>query len=223
LLTTLRPASCGAERYVVAGAHLCNHPLVMEWAFFIALIVAAYLVGAVPSGLLVSRAAGKDILSHGSGKTGTANTLSLIGRGGAALVFTLDLLKGLLVVIAARLLPWSGEALGSLAVGAAGAAAIVGHNWSLWVKLISGEWGGGRGIMVAVGALLGVQPLIVVAVALVGFAALGFRRSVLVATLAGIMAGIGAALVLVAVGWLTPWLLVACLVWGLLVAVGFAS
>jgi acyl phosphate:glycerol-3-phosphate acyltransferase len=195
----------------------------MEWVQLIVLVAAAYLVGAMPSGLLVSRAAGKDILSHGSGKTGTANTLSLMGRGGAALVFTLDLLKGLLVVIAARLLPWSGEAVGSLVVGVAGAAAIVGHNWSLWVKLISGRWGGGRGIMVAVGALLGVQPLIVGAAALAGFAALRLRQSVLVSTLAGIAAGVGAASALLAVGWLTPWLLAACLVWGLLVAVGFAS
>jgi acyl phosphate:glycerol-3-phosphate acyltransferase len=195
----------------------------MEWVQLAVLVAAAYLVGEVPSGLLVSRAAGKDILSHGSGKTGTANTLSLMGRGGAALVLTLDLLKGLIVVTAVRLLPWSGEAVASVAVGAAGSAAIVGHNWSLWVKLISGRWGGGRGIMVAVGALLGVQPLVVAAAALAGFAALGLRQSVRTATLAGIAAGIGVAVVLVAVGWLTLWLLVACLVWGLLVAVGFAS
>jgi glycerol-3-phosphate acyltransferase PlsY len=193
----------------------------MEWLQLLTLIVVSCLIGAIPSGLLVSRAAGKDILRHGSGKTGTANTLSLLGKGGAALVFLLDLAKGLLVVLIARLFQWPDEAWAGLAVGVAGAAAIIGHNWSVWVKLMSGRWGGGRGIMVAVGALLAVQPLIVVAAALVGFAVLGLSRNVLTATLAGIGAGAVVAVVLLVVGWLTPWLLVACVVWGLLVAAGF--
>jgi glycerol-3-phosphate acyltransferase PlsY len=200
----------------------------MEWLQLAALVAVSYFVGSVPSGLLVSRAAGKDILSHGSGKTGTANTLSLMGRGGAALVFTLDLVKGLLVVLAARLLSWPGDAWAGVAVGAAGAAAIAGHNWSVWVRLFSGKWGGGRGIMVAVGALLAVQPLIVAAAAVVGLAVLALgrgvlalRQGVLAATLAGIFAGTAAGLWLLAVGWITPWMFGACLAWGVLVALGF--
>jgi glycerol-3-phosphate acyltransferase PlsY len=195
----------------------------MEWPQLLALIVVSYLIGAIPSGLLVSRAAGKDILSHGSGKTGTANTMSLLGRGPAALVFTLDMLKGAAVVLAARILPWTDETWADLAVGLAGAAAIIGHNWSVWVKLLSGEWGGGRGIMVAVGALLVVNPLIVLTAALAGLLVLWLRRDVLEATLAGIGFGITAGVALLAAGWITPLLFAACLIWGLLVAAGFAS
>jgi glycerol-3-phosphate acyltransferase PlsY len=166
---------------------------------------------------------GKDILRHGSGKTGTANILSLLGRGPAALVFALDLLKGLAVVLAARSLPWPSDAWLGLSVGAAGAAAIAGHNWSLWVRLFAGAWGGGRGIMVAVGTMLAVQPLVVAAAALVGLGLFVWRRDVLLATLAAIAAGLVAAVVLLFMEWLSPWLLAAALVWGALVALGFSD
>ena len=193
----------------------------MEWLWLFLLAVVAYLVGAVPSGLIMGRLLGRDILQMGSGKTGTANTLSSLGRGAAAAVFSLDLLKGIAVVLLARLFVWPGEAWHGLATGLAGALAIVGHNRSVWVRLFAGSWGGGRGIMVAVGALLIVHPLIILGAVVAGAATLVITRFVVVATLAAVGAGLVTAALLAFAGWISPWMLLGCLAWGLLVAAGF--
>lgn len=193
----------------------------MEWLVLGLLLVGAYLVGAIPNGLLVGRLMGRDLLRHGSGKTGTANTMSALGRGPAALVFALDLLKGVLVALAARLIPWPSDEWGSLALGGAASVAIAGHNWSVWVRLLSGKWGGGRGIVTALGAMLLVNPLVVLVAAVVGAVVLFVSRYVVVATLAGMMGGLATAVLLVAAGQVSPWLLPGCLAWGALVAWGF--
>ncbi len=84
-------------------------------------------------GLLV-----RDMLHAGSGKLGTSNSICVLGRPTGVLVFLADLAKGLL----ASLFPWPDAAWHDLALGAAGAAAIAGHNWSVWVRLLStAAWG----------------------------------------------------------------------------------
>src|SRR3712207_4856740 len=131
----------------------------MEWLQLALLVAAAYLLGAVPSGLLVGRLRGRELLQYGSGKTGATNSMRGLGRQAAAVVFALDFVKGLLAVLAARLFPWPSDAWLGTAVGSRGAAAIIGHNWSIWVRLLAGKWGGGRGIVTAIGAMLAVHPL----------------------------------------------------------------
>src|SRR5437763_1633815 len=133
----------------------------MVWLQLIGLVAGAYLVGAIPSGLLIGRAMGRDLLRFGSGRTGATNSLRALGLPAGAAVFLFDLVKGGLAALAARLLAWPDEAWLGLATGCAGAAAIVGHNWSVWVRLLAGKWGGGRGILTAVGAVLVVQPLVI--------------------------------------------------------------
>jgi glycerol-3-phosphate acyltransferase PlsY len=191
---------------------------------FLLLLVGAYLLGAIPNGLLLGFIMGRNPLKHGSGKTGTANTLRVLGRPAAAAVLVLDLLKGLAAVIAADFLVLpAGTAWEGIAVGGAGAAAIVGHNWSLWVRLLTRRWGGGRGIVTALGAMLWVHPLVVLAAVLVGALALAATRYVVIATLAGIAAGVATATALGFAGFLSPWLLPGVFAWGLLVVAGFAD
>ena len=166
---------------------------------------------------------GRDLLAHGSGKTGTANTLSALGRGAAVAVFALDLLKGMGAVGLARLFAWPNGAWLEVAMGLAAAAAIVGHNWSVWVRLLAGRWGGGRGIVTAIGAMLLLQAWAVLAAVMVGAAVLFLTRYVVVATLAGIGASLLTVIMLAVLGQVTPWLLLASVAWGLLVAVGFGD
>src|SRR4026207_1113701 len=97
------------------------------------LILGSYAVGAIPSGLFVGMLMGRNILEQGSGKTGTANTLRVLGKGAAVAVFALDLVKGMAAVLLARILVWPSQAWLDIAMGAAAASAIVGHNWSVWV------------------------------------------------------------------------------------------
>src|SRR5215212_10240648 len=132
----------------------------MTWMQLGLLALGAYLLGAIPNGWLVGRLQGRDLLREGSRKTGSTNTLRVLGRPAAAAVFVGDLLKGALAVAAAGLLAWPDAGWRMLAEGVAGAAAIAGHNWSVWVRLLAGRWGGGRGLVPALGACLLIHPLI---------------------------------------------------------------
>lgn len=190
----------------------------------IALIaVVAYLIGSVPSGLLVGRLYGVNVLAEGSGKTGTANTLNSAGPVAAAIVLGLDLIKGVLAALAAYLVSWPDLLWLGVAVAVAGGAAIVGHNRSIWVRLVTGRWGGGRGLVTALGALLMLHPLVVLLAmvgAIVGIAA---TRYMVVGTIAGTLTGVVAATVLTGLGQLSPTLLPACILWAILVLVGFSD
>src|SRR4051812_22493127 len=162
----------------------------MHWLYFVLLLAGSYLVGAIPSGLIVGLLVGKSPLNVGSGKTGASNTLRAAGPAAAVTVLVLDLLKGAIVVLAARAIPWPDEAWLGLAMGCAAAAAVVGHNWSIWVRLYAGKWGGGRGIMTALGAMLVISPLVVLVAGVAGGIALLLTRYIVVGTLVGALGGL---------------------------------
>src|SRR6476646_9855763 len=104
----------------------------MHWLYFVLRVAGAYLLGAIPNGLIVGLLLGKNPLEVGSGKIGATNTLRAAGPMAAAAVALLDLLKGALAVLAARLFPWPNDAWLGMAMGCSAAAAVVGHNWSVW-------------------------------------------------------------------------------------------
>ncbi len=115
-------------------------------------VLVAYLLGAVPTGYLVSRyVAGQDPRAQGSGKTGATNVRRLLGWKGFFLVLGLDIFKGALTVLVAGWLvsgpgePWL-KAL-------AGFMAVVGHTWSIFLA-----FQGGRGVAPAGGAMLAMMP-----------------------------------------------------------------
>jgi glycerol-3-phosphate acyltransferase PlsY len=127
------------------------------------IIIAAFLAGSIPFGLLIARAKGVDIRKHGSGNIGATNVGRVLGRRFFFLCFALDLLKGLLPTLA------MGAALGALGaftmsmhdaawwLGAA-VASILGHVFCPWLG-----FKGGKGVATGLGALLGVFPLLSVA------------------------------------------------------------
>ncbi len=118
----------------------------------IPLFFLSYLVGSVPFGLLISRARGVDIRKVGSGNIGATNVFRMVGKPWGLLCFVLDFVKGL---GAALWLPGlvSGAAFLENAGLVAGAAAIVGHNWPLWLG-----FKGGKGIATSGGVLAAVAP-----------------------------------------------------------------
>ncbi|HEV2359963.1 MAG TPA: glycerol-3-phosphate 1-O-acyltransferase PlsY [bacterium] len=137
-----------------------------------ALIVLAYLIGALPTGLILVRVLrGEDIRKHGSGNIGTVNVLRVAGPAVAAVVLLVDVLKGLVPVIVALragAAPWG--------VVVCGLAAIAGHNWSPFLGMR-----GGKGIATSFGVLAGLSlpaaivaaVVWIVAVAITRFASLG--------------------------------------------------
>ncbi|HWP35077.1 MAG TPA: glycerol-3-phosphate 1-O-acyltransferase PlsY [Thermodesulfobacteriota bacterium] len=108
-----------------------------------ALVVAAYLLGSLPVGLLVGRAYGVDVRRRGSGNIGTANVLRSVGRTAGALTLAGDALKGFLPVFVARALlldePW---------VLATALAALLGATYSVFLG-----FGGGKGVATSLGIL----------------------------------------------------------------------
>jgi glycerol-3-phosphate acyltransferase PlsY len=127
-----------------------------------ALIGVAYLIGAVPFGVLAGRlAGGVDLRQHGSRRTGATNTLRTLGLRWAAAVFVLDVAKGAVAVLLASELYQAGPP-GSpeWVAAAAGVAAVMGHNWSVFIALA-----GGRGVATSAGGLLFVSPLTLLALA----------------------------------------------------------
>jgi len=128
---------------------------------FIGVVVIGYLLGSIPFGLLIARRKGVDVRRYGSGKTGTTNVLRTVGGKAAAMVFGLDLLKGILAVVVAGLMIGrdyvviDGHAVGMLiAQVMAALAAMAGHNWSVFLK-----FRGGRGVATFFGGLVALFPL----------------------------------------------------------------
>jgi glycerol-3-phosphate acyltransferase PlsY len=130
-------------------------------AKFVGVVVIGYLLGSIPFGVIISKRRGIDVTQHGSGKMGTTNVLRTAGSKVAAMVFGLDLLKGVLAVVFAGLIIGRGYlVVGGFSVGMliaqvmAALAAVVGHNWSVFLK-----FKGGRGVATFFGGLVALCPL----------------------------------------------------------------
>jgi glycerol-3-phosphate acyltransferase PlsY len=117
------------------------------WLF----VVVAYLLGSIPSSYLAGRwARGIDLREHGSGNLGATNTFRVLGARIAAPVMIFDVLKGFVPTF---VFPhWDGDRAWSWAL-AYGAAAIVGHVFSLYMR-----FRGGKGVATAAGVFLALAP-----------------------------------------------------------------
>lgn len=122
-----------------------------ELARAVAAVVAGYLVGGIPWGVIIARlVGGPDPRTLGSGRTGGANVLRALGPRAAIASGLLDVAKGVIAVLFARLLG-TGLAIEILAA----LAAILGHSRSPFLGLQ-----GGRGVSAGIGGLLVLQPLV---------------------------------------------------------------
>jgi glycerol-3-phosphate acyltransferase PlsY len=112
---------------------------------FSLLLVGAYLVGSIPTAYLAARwGRGIDIRRYGSGNVGASNVVRSSGKWLAAVVSIVDLAKGGLMV-------WAAQAAGLPTVPqvAIGLAAIIGHNWPVFLR-----FSGGRGVLTTMGVAL---------------------------------------------------------------------
>jgi acyl phosphate:glycerol-3-phosphate acyltransferase len=151
-------------------------------------LVVAYLVGAVPVGYVVARVFGLDIRHHGSGNIGTTNVLRTLGRIPAGLTLLGDVAKGYTAVAAGRAM-LGGEP--AALVAACGALAVVGNCWPVYLR-----FRGGKGVATALGAFLGLMPLVTVPAALVWVVIVAASRYVSLASIAAALSVPIAALVL---------------------------
>lgn len=119
----------------------------------LALTLIAYLVGSIPFSLLVARARGVDLRVAGSGNVGAANVWRTCGFGAFVAAMSGDMLKGALPTLAAQMLN-----LPPLAVVTVGAAAMLGHTRSIFLR-----FHGGKAVATGGGALLAMAPLVALA------------------------------------------------------------
>ena len=146
-------------------------------------LVGGYLLGSIPFGLLLTKAAGLgDIRAIGSGNIGATNVLRTGHKGLAAATLLLDALKGAAAVLLAAYL-WGPEPATVAALGA-----VLGHLFPVWLG-----FKGGKGMATALGVLLAIAwPIGVLACLVWLLAALLFRYSSLATLLAILIAAIGA-------------------------------
>ena len=115
----------------------------MDLIYMLLAILVGYIMGAIPFGFLfVKLTKGVDLRDVGSGRTGGTNSFRAAGFAIGVLTFLMDVAKGAAAVWLARLLFGSALPAGWLpwAEALAGAASVVGHNWSVFLK-----FGGGAG------------------------------------------------------------------------------
>ncbi len=130
----------GGERLGILAAAMLN----------VLLILAGYVLGSVPTGLLVGRARGVDVRRSGSGNIGMANVLRTAGKGAAVLTMAGDMLKGFLPVLVARLLVENDWVVAAVAL-----AAVVGHCWPVFLR-----FKGGKGVATGAGTTIALAPVV---------------------------------------------------------------
>ncbi|MEO5953229.1 MAG: glycerol-3-phosphate acyltransferase [Chloroflexia bacterium] len=176
--------------------------------YLVLVTVVSYLIGAIPIGAVVAAYKKIDIAQHGSGKIGTTNVLRTVGRRAAAVVLVGDALKGIVAVLLTRwaeplfvagdgrLDLWGFQtSVLTVATLLASGAVVAGHVWSLYLRIVYGKWHGGRGVVTAMGAILIVNPWVILLAVLVGGTAIAISRYV---SLGSIVGSVTAALAIVA-------------------------
>ena len=122
--------------------------------------VAAYLLGSIPTGFLVAKAKGMDIRKTGSGNIGATNAMRVLGKPAGILVLLADAAKGYAAVFVLPLVgvnlfdathTTDAELFRSCVI--AGICAVLGHNYTCWLK-----FKGGKGIATTAGVYLALAP-----------------------------------------------------------------
>ena len=138
----------------------------MKTEFEILLIFISYLIGSIPFGYIYTkRFVGINILHHGSGNTGSTNVRRFAGPKVALFTQLCDMLKGLLPVALVIFIEYKRiYTFDDIFIYAVGLATILGHNFSIFLKLK-----GGKGVNTTLGASLLLSPYSVFASVLVYF------------------------------------------------------
>lgn len=121
----------------------------------VVLIIISYFIGSISFAMLIARMHGIDLRAIGSGNLGATNLARACGKKWAYICFALDVLKGFVPVIAAKLLiiPASPSAALLTVWLATGIAAILGHIFPFYLK-----FKGGKGVATSFGVVLGIWP-----------------------------------------------------------------
>jgi glycerol-3-phosphate acyltransferase PlsY len=159
-----------------------------------ALVAFAYLLGSVPSGWIVMKLyRGQDLRRVGSGNIGAANVFRAGGPGAFATTLAADGLKGVLPVLAGILLGYGPQ---EWVLAVIGLAAVVGHNWPIFLG-----FHGGKGVATSGGVMLVLAPVAVVLSVVTWAILIRATKIASLASLAAVGVGFVALLGLHVIGW----------------------
>lgn len=132
----------------------------MTWWPWLAFPLGAYLLGSLSFAYWAGKLKGLDLRQHGSGNLGATNAGRVLGGRWFAIVFSLDVAKGLGPVLAARFLPpslgWTADPLEQQLLHLATAlAAVLGHVFTCWHG-----FKGGKAVATSLGVVIGLAPLL---------------------------------------------------------------
>ncbi|HSN60494.1 MAG TPA: glycerol-3-phosphate 1-O-acyltransferase PlsY [Ferruginibacter sp.] len=122
------------------------------------LIACAYLIGSIPTALIISRRFfGIDIREYGSGNMGATNTFRVLGSRYGTIVMVIDILKGIIASSLYELLPFYGgnELQRTNFIIGLGMAAVIGHIFPIFAN-----FKGGKGVATLFGMVLALQPVV---------------------------------------------------------------
>ena len=158
---------------------------------YLILVPVSYLIGSVPFGLMATKLVARvDVRNFGSGRIGMTNVMRIAGKPTALCVLLLDMGKGVVAVILARLF------FDSPGVEVAAALAVIfGHNWPVFIG-----FRGGRGTASGWGALIILSPIAGVIATVVGFPLLAITRYVSLGSVSAATLGSIAIVVLALMG-----------------------
>ncbi|HUU39748.1 MAG TPA: glycerol-3-phosphate 1-O-acyltransferase PlsY [Desulfatiglandales bacterium] len=123
--------------------------------YFMLLFIGAYLLAAIPSGLLISRKVEKlDITKAGSGNIGAANVAREVGLKWGLITLLIDILKGFVPVVAAHYLIGSSAGISEALKGIIGISALLGHQFPVYHY-----FKGGKGVATCLGVFLAISPI----------------------------------------------------------------
>jgi len=123
------------------------------YIIFAPAVIAAYLLGSIPFGVLIAKAHGKDLRSIGSGNIGATNVSRALGRKWAYICFALDVLKGFIPMLVIMFIAEPEGVVMLLLWLVVGCAAIMGHIFPIYLK-----FKGGKGVATSFGLALGLWP-----------------------------------------------------------------
>lgn len=169
----------------------------MDALAFVGVVALGYLLGTIPSAVIVTRLATRgrvDIRATGSGNPGGFNTFRSVGKAWGIVVVLADGGKAMFAGLVALVL------VGDAAAYAAATAAIVGHIWPVWT-----HFRGGKGVAAAGGAVLGVFPAFFPLNLLVLALGVGIFRRSRPAMLLGMAAWVVASVLWTAFDWPNGW------------------
>jgi acyl phosphate:glycerol-3-phosphate acyltransferase len=123
----------------------------VEFLGFALTAVVSYLLGSIPTGYLVAKAKGIDIRAVGSGNIGATNVFRILGKAAGITVLLVDALKGF---VACKFVAFGHAAPSEAHQMVAGLFAILGHNYTCWLR-----FKGGKGVATTAGVLLALAPV----------------------------------------------------------------